>query len=67
MKELLNDSPDHLFEPENIESLVTVLRRQIGKRVVLQMEAPTWTDMGRRLDDFFELVLSGKADRKSSG
>ncbi len=53
MPELLKDRPEHLFEPENVNDLVAVLRRQIDKPVALPLEVPTWTRMGNRLESFF--------------
>ena len=55
MRELLKDTPEHLFEPENVDNLVAVLRRQIDSPVALPLEVPTWTTLGNRLADFFVL------------
>jgi teichuronic acid biosynthesis glycosyltransferase TuaC len=56
MKELLKDNPGHLFKPENVEDLVTVLRNQIDKPATLELEAQTWTKQAYRLEKFFKLV-----------
>ena len=55
MRELLKDTPEHLFEPENVDNLVAVLRRQIDSPVALRLEVPTWTTLGNRLADLFVL------------
>jgi teichuronic acid biosynthesis glycosyltransferase TuaC len=57
MTELLKDNPGHLFKPENIDNLVTVLRRQINKPDTLQLEAPIWSNLVYRLENFFKFVL----------
>jgi teichuronic acid biosynthesis glycosyltransferase TuaC len=57
IKELLRNNPGHLFKPEDVDDLVTVLRRHIDKPVPLQLEAPTWSNLAYRLEDFFRLVL----------
>lgn len=57
MPELLKDSPEHLFEPENIAHLVAVLRRQVNSPVALPLEVPTWTTLGNRLEYFFRACV----------
>lgn len=57
MLELLKDKPEHLFETENADNLVAVLRRQIESPVALPMEVPTWTSLGNRLQDYFRSCL----------
>ena len=52
MLELLTDKPDHLFEPENADSLVAVLRRQITCPNALPLEVPTWRALGKQLEGF---------------
>ena len=54
MRELLKDTPEHLYKPENVSDLVAVLRRQIDNPVASPLEAPTWTTQGSRLEDFFQ-------------
>jgi glycosyltransferase involved in cell wall biosynthesis len=56
MLELLKDAPERLFEPENVDSLVKVLRRQIADPLTLPLKVPTWTELGGQLDDFFSFV-----------
>lgn len=53
MLELLKDTPENLFEPENANDLVAVLRRQIDNPVAFPLEAPTWTTMSNQLEGFF--------------
>jgi len=57
MLELLKYTPEHLFEPENVSNLVSVLRHQIESPVALPMEVPTWTSLGNRLEDYFRSCL----------
>jgi teichuronic acid biosynthesis glycosyltransferase TuaC len=63
MLELLKDTPEHLFEPDNVDNLVSVLRRQIESPLALPLEVPTWTTLGNRLDDFFQSCVKA-AQRK---
>ncbi len=56
MLELLKDAPGRLFKPENVDSLVNVLRRQIADPLALPLNVPTWTELGGQLDDFFSFV-----------
>ena len=53
MMELLKYTPGNLFEPENADNLVAVLRRQINSPVALPLEVPTWNVLGNRLEKFF--------------
>ena len=57
MRELLKDTPEHLYEPENVDDLVAALRRQIDSPVALPWEVPTWTTLGNRLEDFFQTCV----------
>lgn len=54
MQELLKDTPEHLFEPENVDDLIVALRRQMDHPVALSLDVPTWTTQGSRLSDFFQ-------------
>jgi len=53
MQELLEDKPEHLYEPENVQDLVAVLCKQIENPSVPALRVPTWAALGKRLDDFF--------------
>ena len=57
MKELLKDTPEHLYEPEKVESLVSALRRQIEKPAKLSLNVPSWSDLGERLEAFFKSTI----------
>jgi teichuronic acid biosynthesis glycosyltransferase TuaC len=65
MQELLKYTPEHLFEPDNVDNLVSVLRRQIDNPVALQIDVPTWTTRGNQLEDFFLACLKA-IDRQQS-
>jgi teichuronic acid biosynthesis glycosyltransferase TuaC len=53
--ELLKNTPENLFEPENVDNLVAILRRQIDHPVSLPLEIQTWTTLGNRLEDFLRV------------
>jgi glycosyltransferase involved in cell wall biosynthesis len=55
--ELLKDRPEYLFEPEDSNSLVTVLRRHIDNPLSLPLEVPTWNMLANRLASFFRLCV----------
>jgi glycosyltransferase involved in cell wall biosynthesis len=57
MLELLKDRPEYLYEPDNVDSLLTVLRHQINNAVALPAEAPTWSMLEKRLEDFFRACI----------
>ncbi|HQP26164.1 MAG TPA: glycosyltransferase, partial [Smithellaceae bacterium] len=55
--ELLKDKPENLFEPENVDHLVAALSRQIDNPFTLTLEVPTWSILGKRLEDFFQVCI----------
>ena len=57
MQELLKDKPEYLYEPENVDSLVGVLGNLINNPSKLDIEVPTWNDLGKRLEVFFKSIL----------
>jgi len=57
MLELLKDKPGNLFEPENVDHLVATLSRQIANPITLTLEVPTWSILGKRLEDFFQVCI----------
>jgi teichuronic acid biosynthesis glycosyltransferase TuaC len=66
MRELLDDDPQCLFEPENVDDLAATLRSQFVRPTVLNWHVPTWDELGVRLGDFMESVgkyESGKVGR----
>lgn len=58
MLELLKDRSEYLYEPDNIDNLVTVLLHHIANPVALPLEVPTWTTMGTRLENFFRACVT---------
>ncbi len=66
MRELLDDEPQCLFEPENVDDLAATLRSQLARPTVLNWHVPTWNELGGRLGGFMESVgkyESGKVGR----
>lgn len=57
MMELLKDRPEYLYEPDNVENLAAALRRQVTSAVALPLEVPTWSMLGKRLEDFFRACI----------
>lgn len=57
MLELLKDRPEYLYEPDNVNNLVAVLRRQVNSAVALPLEVPTWSMLGKGLEDFFRSCI----------
>lgn len=57
MLELLKDKPEYLFEPENVDNLVTALRGQIDNPCPLLLEVPSWSTIGNKLEDFFRACV----------
>lgn len=57
LRDLLEDSPEHLFEPENAESLSVALRRMLIRPVVPPLKAPTWKTLGVRLEAFLKSCI----------
>ncbi len=53
MLELLKNKPENLFEPENVDNLVTAISGQIANPIPLPLEVPTWSILGKRSEDFF--------------
>lgn len=57
MMELLKDKPENLFEPENVDNLAAALSRQIANPTPLTFDVPTWSILGKRLEDFFQICI----------
>ena len=57
MKELLNDYPQCLYEPENPVSLAKAIERQLEARTIVDIAAPSWGDSAKKLERFFEDML----------
>lgn len=55
MQEKLEQYPDHLFEPENVMDLESVLHRRMQNQnpFSLPIEAATWDMRGKRMEKFF--------------
>lgn len=57
MRELLQAYPGCLFEPDNPDSLLTALRRQIDRPVPLSLAVPTWDTQGKKLAAFMSSII----------
>lgn len=57
MLERLKDKPEYLFEPENVENLIEVLRHQIANPCPLLLEVPSWSTISNQLEDFFRACV----------
>ena len=58
LADLLKDYPDLLFEPENDESLLGALNRQIKNPHIPPIEPPAWSQQAGQLNDFFISVFN---------
>ena len=58
MHETLNDNPGHLFKPGDVIDLVSVLQRQMKTPSPLPIDAVTWDNHGKKLETFFQTILS---------
>jgi glycosyltransferase involved in cell wall biosynthesis len=61
MNELLHDYPDCRYEPDKSDSLAASIRRQLEQKIIVKIAAPSWADSARRLNDFFQEIISKKA------
>jgi teichuronic acid biosynthesis glycosyltransferase TuaC len=61
MRALLREWPDALYEPDDPDSLVAAIERNIEARQPLPLEAPLWSDLTRRLESFLDSVVRGRA------
>jgi teichuronic acid biosynthesis glycosyltransferase TuaC len=61
MNELLTEYPQCLYEPENTNSLVRAIERQLEQKTVVNLPAPSWTESAKKLDLFFKDVLRKRA------
>lgn len=64
MREMLDDKPQCLFKPENINDLAAMLRVQLVRPTVLNWHSPTWDELGLRLAEFLEKVERKKAVKR---
>jgi len=60
MNELLHEYPDCRYEPDNPNSLAAVMRQQLEQKTVVKIAAPSWADSAKRLNDFFQEIISKK-------
>ena len=67
LADLLKDYPDILFEPENGESLLRALNRQIETPLIPPIDSPTWSQRAGQLNDFFAAVLRRRAGLSRRG
>lgn len=63
MEDLLVEYTECLFEPENPESLAKAVRSQLMKPVIMDCKVPSWSDMAKRLAEFFLKIVAAKTTR----
>ncbi len=56
---LLQQHPALLYEDGDTESFVRVLRAQLGRRQLLELQVPTWRDQALLLGEHMQAVLTG--------
>ena len=59
MQDLLKDQPKCLFEPGNPESLTAAVRSQLQSPIHLDISVPTWAQLAKHLEGFFERICDG--------
>jgi len=57
MKFLLDETPDILFKPGDVDDLVRAIQYQLDHRVVPQQTRITWRDLGKHLDRSIKTAL----------
>lgn len=58
MSDLLSGYPSCLYQPDDVDSLVSAIKAQIENPVRPHIEVHTWSDQGRRFDDLIRSVVS---------
>jgi glycosyltransferase involved in cell wall biosynthesis len=61
MKELLGDYPQCLYQPESPASLAQAIERQLEAKTIVEVGALSWGDSAKKLENFFQDVLAGRA------
>ncbi|MFQ5545464.1 MAG: glycosyltransferase [Acidiferrobacterales bacterium] len=57
MKEMLDCNSKSLFEPENSDDLMRVVKAQLHDPFISELDVPTWDDIGERLERFLQKVV----------
>jgi glycosyltransferase involved in cell wall biosynthesis len=58
LSHMLKHKPHLLYEDGNIDSLVSVIQRQLANRELLDFEIPSWTDQAALLQQLMQSVMS---------
>jgi glycosyltransferase involved in cell wall biosynthesis len=66
MKELLAEYPACLYEPENANSLAQAIERQLVKKIIVDLQAPSWTELAKNLEVFFRTIAGVRSTELSS-
>lgn len=66
MNELLADYPQCRYEPENANSLAQAIERQLVKKIIVDLQAPSWAESAKNLEVFFRTVLGASSAELSS-
>lgn len=56
---LFRDHTEVLYEPENTNSLIGALRRQLTQPTAVRVVPVTWPDLTRKVDEFLQSTLMG--------
>ena len=58
MNNLLARFPECLFEPDSSQSCARAMRSQLMKPIVLDFDIPSWADLAKQLEAFFEKIAA---------
>ncbi|MBM9538340.1 glycosyltransferase [Desulfobulbus alkaliphilus] len=65
LEDVLQNSPRHLFAPEDAESLAEAVRGQLKNPTPLPTAVPTWNTLAGKLGVFFEAVQLHSTSRRA--
>ena len=66
MNELLRDHPDCLYDPADANDLARAIRRQLTRKVVVPIAAPSWRDSAAELARLFIALSAAEANSNSA-
>jgi teichuronic acid biosynthesis glycosyltransferase TuaC len=56
MKDILQDSRECLFKPDDTASLAAAIRGQLAAPTTIKEQVPAWSDLAASLETFFDSV-----------
>jgi len=65
MHTLLENYPQCLYEPENVESLLDALQGQLASPFVIDLEIKSWKQLTKEMEFFFQGILPSTEEKKS--